>query len=50
MDGGLESRTRENEEELRTFGAGKSSPPSLREREEFVAEFDGHDDPLHATN
>jgi DHA1 family multidrug resistance protein-like MFS transporter len=33
---------------LRTFGAGKSSPPSLHEREEIVAEFDGHDDLLHA--
>jgi DHA1 family multidrug resistance protein-like MFS transporter len=32
------------------FGAGKPFPPQLPEREEYVVEFDGPDDPLHAQN
>ena len=32
------------------FGAGKAYPPPLPEREEYVVEFDGVDDPLHAQN
>lgn len=30
------------------FGGGKPFPPSLPDREEYVVEFDGPDDPLHA--
>ena len=35
---------------LPKFGAGKPYPPPLPEREEYVVEFDGHDDPLHPNN
>ncbi|KAF2151232.1 major facilitator superfamily [Myriangium duriaei CBS 260.36] len=35
---------------LPNFGAGKPYPPLLPEREEYVVEFDGPDDPLHAQN
>jgi DHA1 family multidrug resistance protein-like MFS transporter len=32
------------------FGAGKPYPPQLPAKEEYVVEFDGPDDPLHAQN
>lgn len=35
---------------LPNFGAGKPYPHTLPEQEEYVVEFDGHDDPLHAQN
>ncbi|KAK4941735.1 hypothetical protein LTR28_008826, partial [Elasticomyces elasticus] len=35
---------------LPPFGDGKPYPPLLPEREEYVVEFDGPDDPLHAMN
>ncbi|KAK4942116.1 hypothetical protein LTR66_014738, partial [Elasticomyces elasticus] len=35
---------------LPSFGGGKPYPPLLPEREEYVVEFDGPDDPLHAMN
>lgn len=35
---------------LPPFGAGKSYPPPLPPREEYVVEFDGPDDPLHPQN
>ena len=35
---------------LPSFGAGKSYPPPLPEREEYVVEFDGHEDPTHPQN
>lgn len=35
---------------LPSFGAGKPYPPALPEREEYVVEFDGPQDPLHAQN
>ncbi|PGH07948.1 hypothetical protein AJ80_07929 [Polytolypa hystricis UAMH7299] len=35
---------------LPKFGAGKPYPPPLPEREEYVVEFDGPDDPLHPQN
>ena len=35
---------------LPRFGGGKEYPPLLPEREEYVVEFDGHDDPLHPQN
>lgn len=50
VGGGLRSRTRDSRKPLPAFGAGKSYPPPLPEREEYVVEFDGHDDPLHAMN
>ncbi|WEW55571.1 hypothetical protein PRK78_001002 [Emydomyces testavorans] len=35
---------------LPAFGAGKPYPPPLPEKEEYVVEFDGPDDPLHPQN
>lgn len=35
---------------LPSMGAGKQYPPALPEREEYVVEFDGVDDPSHAQN
>ncbi|KAK4198503.1 putative polyamine transporter [Triangularia verruculosa] len=35
---------------LPPFGAGKPYPPLLPNQEDFVVEFDGPDDPLHAQN
>ncbi|PIB01124.1 putative transporter [Cercospora beticola] len=48
----LRSRTatRHSKTPLPAFGAGKPYPPPLPEREEYVVEFDGPDDPLHAHN
>jgi DHA1 family multidrug resistance protein-like MFS transporter len=50
VGGGLRSRTRDSRKPLPGFGAGKSYPPPLPEREEYVVEFNGYDDPLHAQN
>lgn len=53
---GVESRLtrtltrRRTERPLPSLGAGKPFPPPLPEREEYVVEFDGVDDPLHAQN
>lgn len=44
------SKARAEGYELPSFGAGKPYPPPLPEREEYVVEFDGHDDPRHAMN
>lgn len=41
---------RRTEKPLPSLGAGKPFPPLLPDREEYVVEFDGHDDPLHAQN
>ena len=35
---------------LPPFGGSKPYPPMLPEKEEYVVEFDGYDDPLHAQN
>ena len=35
---------------LPPFGGSKPYPPMLPEQEEYVVEFDGHEDPLHAQN
>lgn len=35
---------------LPPFGGKKAYPPPLPEREEYVVEFEGYDDPLHAQN
>ncbi|KAF1944580.1 major facilitator superfamily [Clathrospora elynae] len=47
---GSSIRSRNSRKPLPAFGAGKAYPPPLPEREEYVVEFDGHDDPLHAQN
>lgn len=36
--------------ELPDFGGGKEYPPLLPDREEYVVEFNGHDDPTHPQN
>jgi DHA1 family multidrug resistance protein-like MFS transporter len=41
---------RRTEKPLPNLGAGKPFPPSLPDREEYVVEFDGVDDPMHAQN
>ena len=43
-------RSRESRKPLPEFGGGKPYPPLLPEQEEYVVEFDGHDDPLHPQN
>ncbi|CAO2650653.1 Nn.00g019450.m01.CDS01 [Neocucurbitaria sp. VM-36] len=48
VGGSLKSRA--SRKPLPAFGAGKPYPPPLPEREEYVVEFDGFDDPLHAQN
>ncbi|KAF2223058.1 major facilitator superfamily [Elsinoe ampelina] len=47
----LKARTTSRQSKpLPNFGAGKPYPPPLPEREEYVVEFDGPDDPMHAQN
>ncbi|KAF2866758.1 major facilitator superfamily [Massariosphaeria phaeospora] len=43
-------KSRQSKRPLPGFGAGKPYPPPLDDREKYVVEFDGHDDPLHAMN
>jgi len=43
-------KSRESRKPLPGFGAGKPYPPVLPDQEEYVVEFDGPDDPLHAQN
>ncbi|POR32931.1 Putative transporter, partial [Tolypocladium paradoxum] len=51
VGGGPRSRTSTRPSRpLPAFGAGKPFPPPLPEQEEYVVEFDGPDDPLHAQN
>jgi DHA1 family multidrug resistance protein-like MFS transporter len=47
---GASLKSRQSRRPLPEFGAGKPYPPLLPEREEYVVEFDGVDDPLHAQN
>ena len=42
--------SRRSEKPLPAFGAGKPYPPLLPDPDEYVVEFDGPDDPLHAMN
>ena len=46
---GIRRRTR-SAKPLPAFGAGKPFPPPLPDREEYVVEFDGPEDPMHAQN
>ena len=43
-------RSRKTTKPLPEFGGGKPYPPDLPAQEEYVVEFDGVDDPLHAQN
>ncbi|BDD61895.1 hypothetical protein MAP00_006915 [Monascus purpureus] len=47
---GAGPKTRVPKTPLPEFGAGKPYPPALPEREEYVVEFAGPDDPLHPQN
>jgi DHA1 family multidrug resistance protein-like MFS transporter len=47
---GASLKSRASKKPLPAFGAGKPYPPALPERESYVVEFDGPDDPLHAQN
>ncbi|KAK7193714.1 hypothetical protein DPSP01_000270 [Paraphaeosphaeria sporulosa] len=47
---GASLKSRQSRKPLPAFGAGKPYPPPLPEREEYVVEFEGPDDPLHAQN
>ena len=47
---GRSLKSRESKKPLPNFGGGKDYPPLLPEREEYVVEFDGPDDPLHPQN
>ncbi|KAG9230051.1 MFS multidrug transporter-like protein [Amylocarpus encephaloides] len=44
------SKSRESRRALPEMGLGKPYPPLLPEREEYVVEFSGPDDPMHAQN
>jgi DHA1 family multidrug resistance protein-like MFS transporter len=42
--------SRKSKKPLPSFGGGKPYPPLLPNREDYVVEFDGPDDPRHAQN
>lgn len=42
--------SRKSRKPLPEFGAGKPYPPLLPDQEDYVVEFDGPDDPMHAQN
>lgn len=44
------SKSRDSRRALPEMGLGKPYPPPLPEQEEYVVEFVGSDDPLHAQN
>ncbi|KAF1817125.1 major facilitator superfamily [Eremomyces bilateralis CBS 781.70] len=46
----IRARTRSRAKPMPPMGNGKPYPPPLPEREDYVVEFDGEDDPLHAQN
>jgi MFS transporter, DHA1 family, multidrug resistance protein len=47
---GASVKSRKTREEMPLMGAGKPYPKNLPEREEYVVEFDGAEDPMHAQN
>lgn len=47
---GRDAKRKEWKRPLPAFGAGKPYPPLLPNQEDFVVEFDGPDDPIHAQN
>jgi DHA1 family multidrug resistance protein-like MFS transporter len=44
------ARSRGSEKPLPAFGGGRSLPPQLPDRDAYVVEFDGPDDPYHPQN
>ena len=47
---GRSMTSRSSKKPLPPFGDGKDYPPQLPAKEDYVVEFDGHDDPLHPQN
>jgi DHA1 family multidrug resistance protein-like MFS transporter len=47
---GASLKSRQSRKPLPQMGHGKPYPPALPDREEYVVEFEGADDPLHAQN
>ncbi|KAJ0290683.1 hypothetical protein COL154_001143 [Colletotrichum chrysophilum] len=47
---GRSIKSKQSNRPLPQMGAGKPYPPPLPEQEEYVVEFDGPNDPLHAQN
>ena len=47
---GATLKSRKSRKPIPNFGGGKPMPPPLPAREEYVVEFDGPNDPLHAQN
>ena len=47
---GKTTTSRQSKKPLPGFGGGKDYPPPLPDKEDYVVEFDGHDDPLHPQN
>lgn len=47
---GRDVKSRDRNRPLPGFGAGKPYPPLLPNQDDYVVEFDGPDDPLHAQN
>jgi DHA1 family multidrug resistance protein-like MFS transporter len=47
---GRSATSRQSRKPLPAFGAGKPYPPLLPDQEDYVVEFDGPDDPMHAQN
>ena len=43
-------KSRDSRRPLPEMGVGKPYPPALPDQEEYVVEFEGPDDPLHAQN
>ncbi|KAK1242492.1 hypothetical protein MKX08_005304 [Trichoderma sp. CBMAI-0020] len=50
VGGSIRSESRASRKPLPAFGGGKPYPPLLPAQEEYVVEFDGPNDPLHAQN
>jgi MFS transporter, DHA1 family, multidrug resistance protein len=44
------TKTRTSQKPLPNFGGGKPYPPDLPDKDEYVVEYDGPDDPLHPQN
>ncbi|KAL0941089.1 major facilitator superfamily transporter [Colletotrichum truncatum] len=47
---GRSIKSRQSTKPIPSMGAGKPFPPPLPEQEEYVVEFDGPNDPMHAQN
>ncbi|PBP21286.1 MFS multidrug transporter-like protein [Diplocarpon rosae] len=50
VGGSLTGKSKESKRALPEMGLGKPYPPPLPDQEEYVVEFEGPDDPLHAQN